>query len=1128
MQKQNYPLQLILSAIAVSSTLLWLFIGRDITYAIFPYDIAPSLYIFFSGTIFSLGLVGAYAFIHSLLFFTDFIKNTPDQSTQINELILDRHKDALFYKSISGQYLYASNYAPRILKLGDRDIINQTDQQLHKPLIAHKIEMEDKRVIENGEKINWQTSLELNNQLQHYQCEKSPARNEQGEIVGINGYCENITIKKALQQQVNKVETRYQALFNKLPYPVVIIDMGTMLPFRFNDALCKLLKYDADTISRKSFSSHVVMEQQNQFKELLIKTHRSDGNEFELSLNNRDKDIIDVTGFAQQIKFDNKNYLHLLLRDVTESKKSTNELIGSELKYRSLFEHASDAIIIVDIHSLQIIDANEIALEKLGYNRDTLAAMTLFDLDATRQTPKTREQLKNLEIYNHVLYEHCITNRNGNNIDVEINAHKVNYGHQEVYQFVIRDINQRKHIENALRESEQRYRQMFESNQAIKLVINPQTHIIENANPAAAEFYGYELDELEGMHIAKINVLPIDKLDILIHQSQQQHLGFYNCPHKLANGDIRFVEVREGPLEVNGRTLTYAIIHDITAGKQAEDKLILASKMFDHSTDAAIITDEHNRILSVNHAFTDITGYQQSEVQGFDPASFLSEKNDRLITDEIEKSLDEFGYWHGEIWYRQQDGSTFPLDMNIHIIKSSGGDIINYVILLSPIHGSLSDNEISGNYSPLTHLPNKALYLDRLNYALERNQRNKKVLAVLMIDFRNFSQINQQYGYDTGDRILQSIARRLKYSIRESDTIAHLDSDNFVLLLEDLVNIQQAGIVAQKIISTLSESYQIDEHDIQLEASIGISISPDDGVDASELMDKAQQALHSAQSQAGNIFRLSSNQLDQHAHTWLQTEEKLLKALKQNEFVNVYQAIYDTKNKNTIIAIETLLRWQHPQHGELLPAEFLPNAERSGFISAIAADSFAKAFLYFSRAQAQNSGLNKLWLNISLAQINDDLPDMLIQLCQQYNIQHSQVALDFNEHKLLNCSGQDVKIIQQLQQHDFYLCIDNFGSVGASLECLLQCPPSAIKIDRSFIQRSNQPQAGKMLQALSVLAQKLEIDVIAEGIETREQFEHMKDNHIYLMQGYYFSQPLKADELTQLIQQTNGSSHETS
>ena len=1127
MKKNHFPLQLILSAIAIGSTLLWLFFGQELTYTLFPAGISDQLYIFFSGTIFALGLVGTYAFIHSLLFFTDFIQTKPSEAERINELILDQHKDALFYKNIAGEYLFASDYTAKILKLGHQDILHKTDQQLHDSLLAHKIEMEDKRVFENGETIEWYTSIELKHEKQFYHCIKTPAVSINGKTIGLNGYCKNITLEKKLQQKIDKIEHRYQQVFNILPYPVVIIDMSDMKPFSFNEAIYKLLQYSANEFSKKSFSSHVINDQQNEFKELLIKTHKTDGQEFELKLNSKNKDVIEVSGFAQRIEIDNKNYLHILLRDITATKKSTNELIGSELKYRSLFEHASDAIIIVDIHTLHIIDANEISLQKLGYSRDTLASMTLFDLDAINQTVQSREKLKDLEIYNHVLYEHCICNRNGKTIDVEVNAHKVNYGHEEVYQFVLRDINQRKNIEKALRESEHRYRQMFESNQAVKLVINPETKIIENANPAASTFYGYDLNELKGMHISKINVLPADKLDILIRQTDEQNRGFYNCPHKLANGDIRFVEVRDGPIEIDGHTSIYSIIHDVTAGKQAEDKLILASKMFDYSTDAAIISDEHNRILSVNQAFTEITGYQQSEVQGKDPAFFLSDPNNKLITTEIEKTITTKGHWQGEVWCRQHDGKTFPLSASIHIIKSADETIINHVLLLSPKVNVDEYSDASNNYSALTHLPNKNLYLDRLSYAIERNNRNEKELAILMIDFRNFSQINQQFGYDVGDRILQSIAKRLKYCIRESDTIAHIESDDFVLLLEDLVDIKQAGIVAQKIISTLSEDYHVDNYEIPLEVSIGISISPADGKNAHDLMEKAQQALQQAQEKEGNTFRLTSNQLNQNAHIWLQTDEKLLTALKRNEFINVYQPILDTKS-NKVIGIETLLRWQHPDHGDLLPTDFLPNAEKSGFISAIGEKSIDTAFADFSTWKKLTSHTCRLFLNISLSQINEDLLKHLLSACQQHNIPNNEIALDFSEQSLLNCATEEIKILQKIRQHDFYLCIDNYG-IGASLECLLQCPPSAIKIDHSFIHRSEQnSQADIVLHGLTLLAHKLDIDVIAEGIEKSSQLERLNKTYVHLMQGYYFSAALSASDMTNYINQHNGSSHETS
>ncbi len=1127
MNKHPYPIQLILSAITISGTLLWLFFGQDLIYTLLPNNRPHQFYIFFSGAIFTLGIVGAYTFVNSILIFANFIQAAPSEADRLNELILEQHKDALFYKNKEGVYLFASAYAASILKVGHLDILHKTDQQLHDTLLAHKIEMEDKRVIENNEIVEWETSIELGNEIEYYLCRKTPSIDADGNVIGLNGYCKNITREKKLQKKIDEIERSYQQIFNVLPYPVVIIDMSNMKPFSFNEAICKLLKYNSHEFSQKSFSSHVVNDLQTQFKDTLIKTLKNGSQESELKLNSKNRDIIDVAGFFQRIEIDDKHYLHIMLRDITDTKRATTELIGSELKYRSLFEHASDAIIIVDIHSLHIIDANEISIQKLGYSRETLASMNLFDLDAMNYAAQSREQLKNLEIYNHVLYEHCICNRKGETIDVEVNAHKVNYGHEEVYQFVLRDIKQRKNIEKALRDSEHRYRQMFESNQAIKLVINPESNIIENANPAAAEFYGYSLDELKGMHLSKINVLPTDKLDILIQQTAEQNRGFYSCPHKLANGDIRFVEVRDGPIEINGHTSIYSIIHDVTAGKQAEDKLILASKMFDYSTDAAIISDENNCILSVNQAFTEITGYQQSEVQGKDPSFFLSDVDENLITDEIKNVISQKGHWQGEVWCRQHDGKTFPLAANIHIIKSTDDNIINHVLLLSPQISLDKNDDAAKNYSALTHLPNKTLYLDRLNYALERNQRNKKELAILIIDFRNFSQINQQFGYDIGDRILQSIAKRLKYCIRESDTIAHLDSDDFVLLLEDLVDVKQAGIVAQKIISTLSEDYRIDNYEISLEVSIGISISPDDGESTDTLMKKAQQALQQAQSQEGNVFQLSATQLNQNAHIWLQTDEQLLNALKHQEFNNVYQPIIDT-DKNQIIGIETLLRWQHPEHGDLLPTDFIPNAEKSGFISAIGEKSIDTAFADYSQWINHFNHDTKLFLNISLPQLNEDLLKHLLTACQQYNINNHQVALDISEQHIIGCTSDNIKILQQIKQHDFYLCIDNY-SVGTSLERLLQCPPSAIKIGHSFIQKSDHsPQADTVLNSLTLLAYKLGIDVIAEGIETDSQFNHLANTHVHLMQGYYFSTALPAHDMTNFINQHNGSSHETS
>lgn len=353
----------------------------------------------------------------------------------------------------------------------------------------------------------------------------------------------------------------------------------------------------------------------------------------------RQRTVVDVSGYAQKVMLDDKVYLHMLLYDNTETKKATDILINSELKYRSLFEHANDAIIVVSPNTLNIIDANEIALTTLGYTRDALLLMTIQDLDDSRDHSFTQSKVTELEIHNHALYEHDIRTRIGDKLQVEINAHKLNYGTEEVYQFVLRNISARKKTEADLRRSEYRYRQMFESNMAIKLVINPDEFIIEDANPAAAIFYGYSIDQLKGMDLARINILPRDKLNTLIQRTREQNLGFYSCPHRLANGEVRFVEVRDGLMEIDDKKLFYSIINDVTASKEAENQVLVASKMFDYSTDAVMLINDNNQVVSVNYAFTQITGFQQSEILHASPEIILADKNETLLNKEVLDAL---------------------------------------------------------------------------------------------------------------------------------------------------------------------------------------------------------------------------------------------------------------------------------------------------------------------------------------------------------------------------------------------------------------------------------------------------------------------------------------------------------
>jgi len=1106
--KEQNILSLSLSAVAVSMALLWLFFGEWFVSQVSAESASTSLYFFLSGIILALGVIGVIAFVKTILCLSEFLVEKESLPLLMYRAVLDDDSEGVFFKDRKGRYRIINPIAQKVLDLDGKQVIGNRDQQLHDSMLAHKIEQEDRRVLDLGDTIR-----------EAFVCKKIPCRDRKGRIIGITGLCKNMTILKTFQNLNVELEDRYRQLFNRLPYPVLVLDVSTMLPMTFNRSMTDLLGCSTDEFANTRFTVHTVDDDGEVLRNILTDMKQKGGGEFDIKLKTREKDLVDVSGYAQEVVIDEKKYLHIILQDVTESKESTRDLISSELKYRSLFEHANDAILIVDIATLQVIDANDVALSFLDYSRDDLNLLTVYDLDASADHRTTQDRLNDLEIYNHVLYEHEICSRKNCCYQVEINAHKVNYGSEEVYQFVIRNISERKKTEQALIASEQRYRQMFDSNRAVKLVINPAQGIIEDANQAAADFYGYSKTEMKGMPISQINVLNEEKLASLVSTAREQNLAFYTCPHKLVNGDIRFVEVRDGPMDINGQELLYSIVHDVTASKQAEDQLALASKMFDCSSDAALITDENNQVVSVNQAFTQITGYQQAEILGREPGMIMAGRNEILFTDMLLAEINEKGHWQGDIWHRTKAGETRPLTSTINVVKDEQGKVTNYVIFMAP--GSAHANEESShraNYTGLTGLPNRSLFMDRLKYAIDRSQRSDKQLALLLVDFRNFSEINELYGYDIGDSVLRAIAKRLKYNVRESDCVAHFSSDDFAVFLEDLSDVQQTGVVAQKIISTLAEGYQVEDREIRLEVSIGISITPIDGVTVDSIMDRAELALKQAQQASGNQFKFRSSQLDADAHIWLQTEQKLHKALRNDEFFVKYLPQYSTRDGVAVEALEALVRWRYDEHTIVLPDMFLPTAEQSGFIGAIGYKVISMALSELAPWLQQGLPVKRLHINVCQTQIDEDLLDFLMEQCEKYQVPFDMIVLDFTESKFVNVTNEQKKILEKLQARGFRVCIDDFGSGAASLSCLLQCSIDAIKIDPELIVRSHSSAGAlNLLKGILALTEKLEIEVIAEGVESESQYRQLQQLGCSHMQGCYFGEPLLPQDVPQLF-----------
>lgn len=430
-----------LSGVAVVVSMLWVFYGHGISLFLVGPEHEEYFHFFFNGVIFSLAVLGTYAFLKTALQFAGFVVSEDSLPLLVYQNAVNHDGDGVFYKDLKGRYRVINETAKQVLAVNERNITGKTDSDLFDSVLAHKFLIEDRRIIDKGETIEWETEIDTIHGKESYACKKQPFRNRRGKIIGIAGICKNITVMKTFRDLNQQLERHYRQLFNRLPYPVMILDTVTLAPFVFNEAMSSLLGYDKDTFPHQRMSAHVVDEDREKFRVTMTDLLEKGEGEFQIRLQTKDKDVIEVSGFAQLILIEGKKYLHMLLHDETQNVKSTQELISSELKYRSLFEHANDAILIVNMDTLQIIDANENALVLLGYHRDDLMLMSIFDIDANTDHQEFREQISNLEIYHHALYEHEIVNRKGDRYLVEINAHKVNYGESKVYQYVIRNMN---------------------------------------------------------------------------------------------------------------------------------------------------------------------------------------------------------------------------------------------------------------------------------------------------------------------------------------------------------------------------------------------------------------------------------------------------------------------------------------------------------------------------------------------------------------------------------------------------------------------------------------------------------------------------------------------------------------
>jgi diguanylate cyclase (GGDEF)-like protein/PAS domain S-box-containing protein len=414
--------------------------------------------------------------------------------------------------------------------------------------------------------------------------------------------------------------------------------------------------------------------------------------------------------------------------------------------------------------------------------------------------------------------------------------------------------------QRALIESENRYRSFFETNTAVKLLIDPADDCIVDANAAAESFYGYARNELIGKSMAEINILPPERTRAEMQAAASQQRQYFNFVHRLKSGVMRQVGVYSGPVEIDKRKLLFSIIHDVTERHKLEASQRLAQSVFDAAGEAIVVSDADNRIVAVNPAFSKITGYLPAEVIGKNPALLASGQHDKTFYRNMWQRLLQDDRWEGEIRNKRKDGKLYVEWLKIALVRDENGKPQQFVAMFSDVtERKRQEEEVwhQANFDGLTGLPNRRLLDDRLDRALAQAARRHTVLAVLYIDLDRFKPVNDVHGHGAGDDLLCQVAQRLRNALRDEDTVARVGGDEFVAVLPDLAAGDAAARAAEKIIAAVSAPYRVWEHYVEISCSIGIAIFPRDAEDSIALIEKADGALYRAKQAGRSLWTMA-------------------------------------------------------------------------------------------------------------------------------------------------------------------------------------------------------------------------------------------------------------------------------
>ena len=652
---------------------------------------------------------------------------------------------------------------------------------------------------------------------------------------------------------------------------------------------------------------------------------------------------------------------------------------------------------------------------------------------------------------------------------------------------------------------------------------------ITDWNQEAVARYGWSEEEALKMNIRQLIPPPNldNELQVLRSIAAGETVRAFESQRLTKKGKILDVWLTfTSLLDEQGRRIAVASTEqDVTEQKQMEDEIRLAAVAFE-TIDGIVVTGPDARILRVNKAFTRITGYEEDEVIGHTPAVLQSGRQDKLFYQNMWKQLQNDGSWSGEIWNKSKAGKVYPEWLSINAVRDKSGAISKFIGVFRDI-GEKKAHEAEIHklafYDILTGLPNRRLLFDRMSQAIARAERSKHCGSVMFLDLDRFKKINDSLGHFVGDELLKAVTERLVCSVRSEDTVARLGGDEFVVLVHDIGRSKRDAVaytekLARQLMNILDAPFLVEEHQLHTSCSIGSTIFGWNGDTPEDLLRQADNAMYLAKKMGRNTMRFFDPAMQASADAWLDTERALRNAVKEQEFELFFQPQVDIKRG--CIAAEALIRWRRPGFGIIAPNDFIPVLEETGIIQDVGYWVLVEACLEMVRWQ--NSGrakLDRIAVNISPFQFkHESFVDSVIAALEASGLDPSKLELEVTENLLLDDIETVSEKMRQLKEWGIRFSIDDFGTGYSSLAYIKQLPIDQIKIDQGFVRDmlvDNEDAC--IVESIIAMAAKMNLDVIAEGVENQAQEDFLLKCGCTAYQGYLYSKPLSSEEfLTRL------------